>query len=81
MSWVIIPFFKMEPPYDELKDFVRNAWEWWDENGRMRERLGELIDRLGMRAFLKEMGLPPVPQMVKIPRANPYYFWDPEEVK
>lgn len=81
MSWVIIPFFKMEPPYDELKDFVRTAWEWWDENGRMRERLGELIDRLGMRAFLQAMDLPPVPQMVKIPRANPYYFWDPEEVK
>ena len=81
MSWVIVPFMKMEPPYDEFKDFVRKAWEWWDENGKMRERLGELINRLGMRAFLKAMDLPPVPQMVRIPRANPYYFWDPEEVK
>jgi sulfite reductase alpha subunit len=81
MSWVIVPFMKMEPPYDEFKDFVRNAWEWWDENGKMRERLGELINRLGMRAFLKAMDLPPVPQMIRIPRANPYYFWDPEEVK
>jgi sulfite reductase alpha subunit len=81
MSWVIIPFMKMEPPYDEFKEFVRKAWEWWDENGKMRERLGELINRLGMRAFLKAMDLPPVPQMIRIPRANPYYFWDPEEVK
>jgi sulfite reductase alpha subunit len=81
MSWVIVPFMKMEPPYDEFKDFVRTAWEWWDENGKMRERLGELINRLGMRAFLKAMDLPPVPQMIRIPRANPYYFWDPEEVK
>jgi sulfite reductase alpha subunit len=81
MSWVVIPFLKMEPPYDEFKEFVRKAWEWWDENGKMRERLGELIHRLGMRAFLKAMDLPPVPQMIRVPRANPYYFWDPEEVK
>lgn len=62
MAWVIVPFMKMEPPYDDFKDFIRTAWEWWDENGKMRERIGELINRLGMRAFLKAMDLPPVPQ-------------------
>ena len=36
---------------------------------------------LGMRAFLKAVDLPPVPQMIRAPRANPYYFWDPEEVR
>ncbi len=81
LSWVIVPFMKMEPPYDEFKDLVRRIWEWWDENGKMRERLGELINRLGMRAFLKAVDLPPLPQMIRAPRANPYYFWDPEEVK
>jgi len=81
LSWVIVPFMKMEPPYTEFKDLIRRIWEWWDENGKMRERLGELINRLGMRAFLKAVDLPPVPQMIRIPRANPYYFWDPEEVK
>jgi sulfite reductase alpha subunit len=81
LSWVLIPFMKMEPPYDEFKDLVRRIWDWWDENGKMRERLGELINRLGMRAFLKAVDLPPVPQMIMEPRANPYYFWDPEEVK
>jgi sulfite reductase alpha subunit len=81
LSWVLIPFMKMEPPYDEFKDLVRNIWEWWDENGKMRERLGELINRLGMRRFLKDVNLPPVPQMIRAPRANPYYFWAPEEVK
>jgi sulfite reductase alpha subunit len=34
-----------------------------------------------MRAFLKAVDLPAVPQMIRVPRANPYYFWDPEEVK
>jgi dissimilatory sulfite reductase alpha subunit len=81
LSWVIVPFMKMEPPYTELKDLIRNIWEWWDENGKMRERLGELIHRMGMRAFLKAVDLPPAPQMIRAPRANPYYFWDPEEVK
>ncbi|MGB8983392.1 MAG: dissimilatory-type sulfite reductase subunit alpha [Anaerolineales bacterium] len=81
LSWVIVPFMKMEPPFTEFKELVRKIWEWWDENGKMRERLGELIHRLGMRAFLKAVDLPPVPQMIKAPRANPYYFWDPEEVK
>ena len=81
LSWVVVPFMKMEPPYEEFKDLVRNIWDWWDENGKMRERLGELINRLGMRAFLKAVGLPPAPQMIQAPRANPYYFWEPEEVK
>jgi sulfite reductase alpha subunit len=81
LSWVIVPFMKLEPPYTEFIDLVRRIWDWWDENGKMRERLGELINRLGMRNFLKAVDLPPVPQMIRAPRANPYYFWDPEEVK
>ncbi|MGQ9584014.1 MAG: dissimilatory-type sulfite reductase subunit alpha [Anaerolineae bacterium] len=81
LSWVLVPFMKMEPPYTEFKELVEKIWEWWDENARMRERVGELIRRLGMRSFLKAVGLEPVPQMVFRPRANPYYFWDPEEVQ
>ena len=80
MSWVIKPFIKLERPYDDLYEWAEQVWDWWDENGKMRERLGELIDRVGMRVFLKEMGVKPVPQMVKYPRPNPYFFWWPEEV-
>ena len=65
----------------ELKEFIEKAWDWWDENAKMRERVGELINRLGMRAFLKAAELPAVPQMVKHPRENPFYFWDPEDVE
>jgi sulfite reductase alpha subunit len=81
LSHVIVPFMKMEPPYTEFKELLEKIWDWWDENGKMRERLGELINRLGMRAFLKAIDLEPLPQMIKVPRANPYYFWDQEEVK
>ncbi len=75
MSWVIVPFMEMEPPYDNLKEIAGNIMEWWAENGKNRERVGELILRLGMRNFLEALGLPPVPQSIKIPRANPFFFW------
>jgi len=81
LSTVVVPFMKIEPPYHELKDLIAKIMEWWDENGKMRERVGELINRLGMRSFLKAMGLSPVPQMVKNPRTNPYVFFWPEEIK
>ncbi|MBE3576044.1 MAG: dissimilatory-type sulfite reductase subunit alpha [Firmicutes bacterium] len=81
LGWVIVPFMKMEPPYTELLDLLRRIFNWWDERAKNRERIGELIYRLGMRAFLHDVGLPPVPQMVARPRANPYYYWRPEEVR
>jgi sulfite reductase alpha subunit len=75
MSWVIVPFMKMEEPFDELKELVANITEWWSEHGKNRERVGELIMRMGMRNFLEGVGLPPVPQSVRTPRANPFFFW------
>jgi sulfite reductase alpha subunit len=73
---VIVPFMKLEPPYQELKDLVAKMWEWWDENGKNRERIGELIQRMGMRNFLAAIDLEPQPDMVFHPRANPYVFYD-----
>ncbi len=83
LSWVIVPFMKLnkEDGYAELKDLFERIWDWWDENAKVRERLGELIYRKGMREFLKEVGLEPKPQMVYHPRANPYFFWWPEELE
>jgi sulfite reductase alpha subunit len=75
MSWVIVPFMRMEEPFDELKELTANITEWWAEHGKNRERVGELIMRLGMRAFLEAVNLPPVPQTVRVPRANPFFFW------
>jgi sulfite reductase alpha subunit len=34
-----------------------------------------------MKKLLDDLGLEAVPQMVRRPRANPYIFWSPEEVK
>lgn len=81
LSWVIVPFMKLEPPYTELKDLILKILDWWSENGRSRERVGELIKRVGMRTFLRAVDLPAVPQMVNAPRTNPYVFFWPEDIK
>ncbi|MDR0433694.1 MAG: dissimilatory-type sulfite reductase subunit alpha [Gracilibacteraceae bacterium] len=80
LSWVVVPFMKMESPYTEFKDLLSRIWDWWDENGKTRERIGELIYRVGMGEFLRAVDLPPVPQMVFRPRANPYVFWQEDEI-
>ncbi|MEG0303044.1 MAG: dissimilatory-type sulfite reductase subunit alpha [Gordonibacter sp.] len=81
MSWVLVPFMKMDAPYEEFKDLCNRIWDWWDENGKTRERLGETIYRVGMGEFLRGVGLPAVPQMVYRPRANPYVFWPKDEIE
>jgi dissimilatory sulfite reductase alpha subunit len=81
LATVVVPFIKLEAPYTNLKELIAKVQDWWDENGKSRERLGELINRVGMRVFLKGVGLPAVPQMVKNPRTNPYVFFWPEEIK
>ncbi len=81
MGAVVIPFIKMEDDYEEFKEFMEKLWDWWDENGKNRERTGELIQRLGYRAFLEAVGIDPVPQMVKEPRSNPYIFFKEEDVE
>jgi sulfite reductase alpha subunit len=80
LSSVVIPFLKMEPPYTEFKEFVEKMWDLWMENGKNRERLGEMIQRIGLREFLKACELTPDPRMVNTPRFNPYIFYDPTEV-
>lgn len=81
MSWVIVPFIKLEPPYEELFDLVERIWEFWDEHGKNRERVGELIERMGFPVFLKETGIEPHPAMVKEPRRDPFFFWSEEDIE
>jgi sulfite reductase alpha subunit len=80
LSSVLVPFMEIKEPYEEFNDLVRNIQDWWDENAKFRERVGELVKRVGIRTLLRELGMDAVPQMVNAPRANPYYFWWPEEV-
>lgn len=80
MSVLTIPFMEAEPPYDNIKAIVDKVFEWWMDNGKNRERLGELIQRMGLPKFCEVIGVPVMPQMVWKPRENPYIFWKEEDV-
>ncbi len=79
LSSVLIPFVPAEELFDTLKELVKRIWDFWDEYGTNRERIGELIQRVGMPAFLDAIGLDPVPEMVSAPRDNPYIFFQTEK--
>ena len=81
MGSLLVPFIKVEDPYDEIKEVIEGIWEWWMEEGKNRERLGELIKRQGLAKAISAVGLTPVPQHVMEPRHNPYIFWKEEDVE
>ncbi|HHP7233422.1 MAG TPA: dissimilatory-type sulfite reductase subunit alpha [Desulfobacterales bacterium] len=82
MGTLIVPFMKAESPYTEIKETViEPIWDWWMEEGKNRERLGELMKRQGMQKLLEVTGFDPDPRMVQEPRTNPYIFWKEEEVE
>jgi sulfite reductase alpha subunit len=76
LSSVLIPFIKIEPPYDEIKELTEKIWDFWGEHGKNRERVGELIQRIGLGNFLEAIELEPVPEMIAHPRENPYIFFE-----
>jgi len=78
LSSVLIPFIKLEEPYDEceLWEVIEEMWDIWCEEGKNRERIGEFIQRVGMGNFLDAVGLEPQPEMVSHPRDNPYIFYE-----
>jgi len=81
LSSVLVPFVPAAELYDTLKELVKRVWEFWDEYGKNRERVGELIQRVGMANFLDAIGLDPDPAMISAPRDNPYIFFQAKEPK
>ncbi|MEJ2691040.1 MAG: sulfite reductase, dissimilatory-type subunit alpha, partial [Deltaproteobacteria bacterium] len=88
LATMIVPFIEMTPPpagevtggFEEVKEYIEKCWDWWMEEGKNRERIGESVQRIGLPTFLKIMEVDPLPQHVKEPRSNPYVFWTSEEV-
>ena len=80
MSTLTVPFMKIEDPYDELNGLIEKVWDYWSEEGKNRERLGEMIQRVGFQKFIEVCELEPDPRMIQEPRSNPYIFWKEEDV-
>ncbi|WP_419780773.1 dissimilatory-type sulfite reductase subunit alpha [Maridesulfovibrio sp.] len=80
LSSLLVPFIKVEEPFDEVKEVVENIWDWWMEEGKNRERLGETMRRMGFQKLLEVTGIKADPRHVQEPRHNPYIFWKAEDV-
>jgi len=50
------------------------------EEGKNRERIGELIKRQGFAKMINVLGIKADARHVKEPRSNPYIFWKEEDV-
>jgi sulfite reductase alpha subunit len=81
LSSVLVPFVPKDELVETLKELTRRVWEFWDEYGNNRERVGELVQRVGMASFLDAIGLDPIPEMITAPRDNPYIFFVSEDKK
>ena len=79
LSSVLIPFVPAAELMETLGELIRRIWDFWDEYGNNRERVGELVQRVGLPAFLDGIGLEPVPEMVSSPRDNPYIFFQTQK--
>jgi dissimilatory sulfite reductase alpha subunit len=75
LSSVLIPFVPVSELMETLQELIRRIWDFWDEYGNNRERVGELVQRVGLAAFLDGIGMDPVPEMVSSPRDNPYIYF------
>ena len=73
-----MPFIDIDEDLEDLQEVCEEIWDLWGEHGKLRERVGEFIQRVGLSNFLEEIGLDPVPEMVMAPRSNPYIFFDDE---
>ena len=80
MGSLLVPFIEVTKPYAEVKAVIESIWDWWMEDGKNRERLGETIRRLSFQRLLEVTGIEAQPVHVKEPRHNPYIFFKEEEV-
>lgn len=80
MGSLLVPFVEAAAPYTEVKDVVEAIWDWWMEEGKNRERLGETMRRLSFQKLLEVTGIAPQAVHVQEPRHNPYIFFREDEV-
>ena len=72
---MMIPFMKLDTD-EEVEEYIElmdEIIDWWDETGLDHERVGETIERVGMKQFLDAVGIEANVDMVVRPRDNPYY--------
>ncbi|MBF0250230.1 MAG: dissimilatory-type sulfite reductase subunit alpha [Alphaproteobacteria bacterium] len=86
MGTVVVPFHKMEDEddYDWLVEMAENALEFFADNALEHERMGEMIERIGLVEFLDGLDIEVDPNMISHPRTSSYVrmdTWDEEAEK
>ncbi len=86
MGTVVVPFMKLETEEDreQLVELAQKIIDFFAENALEHERTGEMIERIGLVAFLEALDIPIDANMVSSPRTNPYVRmdgWDEEVAK
>jgi dissimilatory sulfite reductase alpha subunit len=86
MGTVIIPFMALntDEDFQKLFDFCVEVFEFFMDNALEHERIGEVIDRIGLANFLDAIGVDAEPNMIIQPRTDPYFNaadWDAEVEK
>ena len=86
MGTVIVPFMKLESDedFEALSDIAQKVMDFFIDNALERERIGEMIIRIGLSEFLDGLGLEAEPNMVAHPRTSSYFKadgWDEEVEK
>lgn len=85
MGTVVVPFMKLETDedYDNLVDLAKRCVDFFAENALDHERVGEMVERIGLANFLEGVGIELDANMIAHPRTNSYVRtdgWD-EEVR
>lgn len=83
MGTMVVPFIKLDTDEDRAKlvELAKTVLDFFADNALEHERTGEMIERIGLVAFLEGVGLEVDPNMVVQPRTNPYVRtdgWDDE---
>ncbi|GAB6041357.1 dissimilatory-type sulfite reductase subunit alpha [Endothiovibrio diazotrophicus] len=86
MGTVIVPFMPLntEEDWEALEELSGNMIDFFAENALEHERVGEMIDRIGLVNFIEGLGLEVDPNMINQPRTNPYVRtddWNEEAAK
>lgn len=83
MGTVVVPFMKLdtEEDFEAITELAEKTIDFFAENALEHERLGEMIERIGLVNFLEGIELEIDPNMIMEPRQSSYIrmdTWDDE---
>jgi sulfite reductase alpha subunit len=86
LATVVTPFLRLQndADYEKLLDLAKRVMDFYIENALEHERIGEMIERIGLVNFLAGIEVEVDPNMINHPRTNSYVRtdgWDEEVAK